>query len=500
MKPIETCSTAPLDGGNGHFSGTQTSKSDRLQIDRLAEIERLAALGPIDYEAVRSEAAQRIGVRATILDREVAKQRRALGLEPVRDDGEGRPVMIVDVLPWHEPVDGDLLASALAAAAKTYAVLRDADADTIALWILHTWLVNQFTISPRLAVTSPTKGCGKTTVLRFLGKVVRRPKRAGSISPAAMFRAVEKFQPTLLLDETEKYVEHGSDLHALLNEGHCKGGFVWRVQGEKLQLREFGIFGSVAFARNGRLPDDLEQRSITIEMQRRRPDEALAELREDRCQSLEKITRMCARWADDVDLRDYDPDMGELINRNADNWRSLFAIADTIGSDWPVRIREAAAALAPRESKSTGMVLLADIKATFDDKDVDRLASVEICEALKAIEGRPWADWKAGRELTPNQLARLLKPFGVMPDSVRVGTRTPKGYYRSQFAEVWQRYLTGEGSKRAQQRNNSDAMGVSGPIEIATGEAAVAGPDLGRSPWNGHCCGVAVENEDRRSG
>ena len=68
----------------------------------------------------------------------------------------------------------------------------------------------------------------------------------------------------------------------------------------------------------------------------------------------------------------------ELINRNADNWRSLFAIADTIGSDWPVRIREAAAALAPRESQSTGMVLLADIKATVDDKDVDRLASVEI--------------------------------------------------------------------------------------------------------------------------
>ena len=151
------------------------------------------------------------------------------------------------------------------------------------LWILHTWLVNEFSISPRLAITSPTKGCGKTTVLRFLNKVVRRPKRAGSISPPALFRAVEQFQPTILLDETEKYIEHGSDLHALLNEGHCKGGTVLRVLGEKLELREFAIFGPVAFARNGRLPDDLEQRSIIIEMQRRRPDEPLAELRDDRC-------------------------------------------------------------------------------------------------------------------------------------------------------------------------------------------------------------------------
>ena len=167
-----------------------------------------------------------------------------------------------------------------------------------------------------------------------------------------MFRAVEQFQPTILLDETEKYIEHGSDLHALLNEGHCAGGTVLRVLGEKLELREFGIFGAVAFARNGQLPDDLEQRSIVIELQRRKSDEQLAELREDRCEGLDIIARKCARWAQDHggELVDTDPDMGDLINRTADNWRPLFAIADAIGSDWPARIREAAIALAPRES------------------------------------------------------------------------------------------------------------------------------------------------------
>jgi putative DNA primase/helicase len=101
-----------------------------------------------------------------------------------------------------------------------------------------------------------------------------------------LFRVVEKFQPTILLDETEKYIEHGGDLHALLNEGHCKGGTVLRVLGEKLELREFAIFGAVAFARNGRLPDDLEQRSIIIEMQRRLPGEPMTDLREDRCEPL----------------------------------------------------------------------------------------------------------------------------------------------------------------------------------------------------------------------
>ena len=162
---------------------------------------------------------------------------------------------IFDPLPWHEPVSGDRLATTLVAAIKTYLVISDAAADTIALWVLHTWIVNAFTMSPRLAIVSPTKGCGKTTVLRLLAQW-HDAKRAGSISPPALFRAVEQFQPTVLLDETEKYVEHGGDLHALLNEGHCKGGSVWRVLGEKRELREFSVFGPLAFARNGRLPDE----------------------------------------------------------------------------------------------------------------------------------------------------------------------------------------------------------------------------------------------------
>jgi len=148
-----------------------------------------------------------------------------------------------------------------------------------------------------------------------------------------------------LMDETEKYVEHGSDLHALINEGHCKGGTVLRVLGEKLELREFSVFGAVAFARNGRLPDDLEQRSIIIEMKRRLADEPLANLRDDRSEPLEQLASMCARWAADAGDRvsNSDPDMGAMINRIADNWRPPYSIADFIGGDWPKNVRRAAA-------------------------------------------------------------------------------------------------------------------------------------------------------------
>jgi putative DNA primase/helicase len=458
-------------------------------IDLVVEIERLAALDPIVYEATRTEAAKRLGMRAHILDRAVAKKRRQLGLDTDNDDddGQGRAVNIVDPLPWLEPVDGDRLATTLAAVVKTYAVLSDAAADAITLWILHTWMVSAFTISPRLAVVSPTKGCGKTTVLRLLSKLVRRPKRAGSISPSALFRAVEKFRPTILLDETEKYIEPNSDLHALLNEGHCIGGTVLRVLGEKLELREFAIFSACAFARNGRLPDDLQQRSIEIEMQRRRANEALADLRDDRCQHLHDVARMCARWAEDVtsELGNYsDPDMGGLINRVADNWRPLFAIADMIGADWPERIREAATALIPHESEDVGPMLLNDILIVFDskqidDKKADRLWSTDICESLAAREDRPWAEWKASKgtspkPITPNQLARLLKPFGIAPTgTIRIGIRTAKGYHRHQFEEAWDRYLAAQGVSQPSQRHNASAAGTS-----ATSQPSQPDPDV----------------------
>lgn len=477
--------------------GLQTV-TDISTTDRATEIERLATLEPVDYEASRLSAAEQLKVRASVLDNLVSKARRKLGLNSKNDDGNGRAVRFVDVWSWPETVDGDTLAVTLGCVIKTYAVLSDAAADAIALWILHTWLIDKLTVSPRLAVTSPTKGCGKTTILRLLHQLCRRPKRSGSISPPALFRVVEKYRPTILLDETEKYVEHGGDLHALLNEGHAKGGSVMRVLGEKLELREFALFCAIAFARNGRIPDDLEQRSIVIEMQRRRPDEPLGELR-DGNSVLQELARKCSRWADDnADIAsDSNPDMAGLINRDRDNWLPLFAIADTIGADWPERVREAAAVLAPRETQSTGPLLLADIRAVFDAKATDRIASTDLCDALAEMEGRSWAEFgKARKPITKNQLARLLADFHVRPDTIRFGTKPSKGYYRHLFDEAWQRYLP-QGEAEPLHRNNASAADTSAPFRTVTQSEDVTVEKDEKSNNDGLCYGVTVEIPDK---
>jgi hypothetical protein len=202
---------------------------------------------------------------------------------------------------------------------------------------------------------------------------------------------------------------------------------------------------------------------------------------------------MCARWADDYaeQIAEINPDMNGLINRTADNWRPLFAIAEVIGLDWPVRIREAAAALAPRENDTTGTMVLADIRKIFDEHK-ERLWSEEMCEHLAAIEGRPWAEFgKARKPISKHQLARLLARFHIEPVNVRVGERVKRGYHRHQFADAWLRYLE-DGAPEPLQRYNTDETGISCTIQSATAEGSVAVQKCEKPAPNGHCSVVAV--------
>ena len=181
IKQMADPAQARSDGDDAEWERGFDETCEKAKIERNreiyeAEIERLALLTPLEYEIERPAVAQRLSIRASALD-SLVRARRPNGHD---DNGQGRAVRIADLKPWDDPVDGDTLAAALVAAIKKYVVLRDDQADTIAFWILHTWLVNEFYISPRLAITSPTKGCGKTTVLRLLNIITRRPKRTAA--------------------------------------------------------------------------------------------------------------------------------------------------------------------------------------------------------------------------------------------------------------------------------------------------------------------------------
>jgi hypothetical protein len=57
----------------------------------------------------------------------------------------------------------------------------------VALWTLHTYVFGHFPISPRLALLSPVRGCGKTLLLILLELLTADPYRSDNISAAALY-------------------------------------------------------------------------------------------------------------------------------------------------------------------------------------------------------------------------------------------------------------------------------------------------------------------------
>jgi hypothetical protein len=69
---------------------------------------------------------------------------------------------------WPDPVDGAQLLSDLSRTIRRYVIMRDHMADASAVWVAYTYLIDSFHISPRFAITSTEKQCGKTTTLDVL--------------------------------------------------------------------------------------------------------------------------------------------------------------------------------------------------------------------------------------------------------------------------------------------------------------------------------------------
>ncbi len=402
------------------------------EADSDAEIRRLASLSVLQYARQRDDAAKRLGVGLGMIDRLVKAERD----KTAGAGTQGRPLSFPQIEPWPDPVDGAALLDDLVVVISKHIVMADYAVHATALWIIHTYLLDVTDITPRLGIMSPEKGCGKSTLLKLLKSLVYRPLLATNVSAPGVFRVVEMMRPTFLIDEADTFLPDNEPLRGILNAGHERGSEIVRPVGEDHVPHLFSTYAACAVAQIGRLPDTIADRSIRIELRRRKPGDRIVELRHGRTGHLDELARRVARWASDNAERVHaiDPAVPPgVFNRTADNWRPLLAIADAAGGDWPECARLAcAAAVAGAEDESVKALLLADIRAIFAEKSTDHLSSADLVEALVALEGHPWAEWK-GKAITQNGLARLLKPFGISP--------VKRTYELFQFDDAFERYL-----------------------------------------------------------
>jgi putative DNA primase/helicase len=352
----------------------------------------------------------------------------------------------------------------------------------VALWTVHAHAHEAAEVNPFLAIVSPVMRCGKTTLLRVLGQLVPRMLATSNITPAAIFRTVDRFRPTLLIDEADTFIRQSSEMRGILDGGHTRRtASIVRTTGEQHEARQFSTWCPKAIALIGRLPATLQDRSIVIPMKRREPGEYVERFRERKLADLDPLSRRAARWAKDhfAKLRSADPLVPDALDdRAADNWRPLLAIADAAGGDWPRLARGAALRLSGSEQRledSLGTQLLGDIKTIFDDQPSSpgtasgRISSADLIAALVAAEDRPWST------LNARQLAQHLAPFDIAPKQLRLGDMNVRGYERAQFDDAFARYLGPPPAEALHPLHAPSEAGTGGTDEALQGDAVADG-------------------------
>jgi hypothetical protein len=410
-----------------------------------ARVTGLGRLSELSYAQRRASAAKDIGIPVGTLDK-LVRQARAKAAE----EGEELPHWQVE--PWPDPVDTSELLTELEREFRRYIVLPPGAFEALPLWVLHVWVHDAGDVSPFMVLVSPTKRCGKTSLLTILYYLTPRSELASNISPSAVYRYIEDVRPTLLIDEADSFIRDNEEMRGILNSGHTRSGaYVIRnveVNGVH-KPRRFSTWAPKAIACIRALADTIDDRSIILTLQRKLRTANVGRLRKRDNEVFATLRRKAARWAQDnaALLGDPDPAIPEVLNdRAADNWRPLIAIADLAGPAWGRRAREAACTLSGDGADTAiNVEILADLKTIFDAvSEKESVFSAVLIEQLTADPERPWAEWSRGKPLTQKQLAGLLRPFGITSRTVYPSGRSGpqgKGYTRASLETAWAAYL-----------------------------------------------------------
>ena len=352
------------------------------------------------------------------------------------------------VEPWEQPVDTGELLQEITGQITRYVATLGNRAVAVGLWTMFAWVHDAATYSPILVATSAEPDCGKTTMLGVVGFMSRRALLSVDITSAALFRSLEKWKPTFIVDEAEEAFEKSRDMRDVVNSGWTRGQVVIRCHPETNEPYPYSTFAPKAIGTKGlgKLPDTTLSRSIIINLHRKSAAEKVEKFKHLDTPEFVIIRRKCLRWAADnmEALRAAQPTIPEgFRNRMEENWSLLLAIAELAG----VAEEAQAAGLLIEgndavDKTTLGTKLLSDIRAVFGEAEREALLSRDLVSLLTADPEKPWAEYKNGKPLSQRQLSNLLADFGIRSEEVHPEDGPHgKGYKRVRFADAFARYL-----------------------------------------------------------
>jgi hypothetical protein len=262
----------------------------KAETDEQKLIDELARLNRVEYEQRRAQAAEELGMRRSALDDEVEARRST----NASDAGPAPLFGHWVVEPWPDKVDTGELFLSLKLRVQRHVILGEEAAIVIALWILFAWVHDIAAVhSPILLVTSAEANSGKTTLLILIGFLVPRSLVCVEISEATLFRGIELWQPTIIIDEADVILVNNEPLRSVVNSGWTRGASVPRCIGDERTPHAFPTFCPKAIGMKGRrLLDTTLSRCIIIELKRKHPNEKVEHFRAIDDAGLEELTRL----------------------------------------------------------------------------------------------------------------------------------------------------------------------------------------------------------------
>ena len=422
-------------------------------------VKALATLAAGDYDRIRAESANSLGIAVPTLNK-LVKAIRSNQTDDESDD-EDEVEALRSTKPCEGPVDAEEVFQEIVDIIQKHVFLDDASTVAIAMWILMSWVNDQLYILPQLLLTSPIKQCGKTTTLSVIQSLVNRPLPSGNISAAAVYRAIEEWKPTLLLDEADTYLRKNVELAGVLNSGHTREtAFVTRVaeiDGQQMPVR-FSTWAPKVIAGIGvSAADTTIDRSLIIRLQRKPANMPRSRLALRFSDDMGPLRSRIARWA--VAVKDVQIDESALNfitnDRARDNWAALLAVARHVGKVATEALLAAALAMSDNSDLSSDREgdLLRDLKGVIAEiateaaakkADATLLPTRAILDKLNKLEDSQWTNFNRGSGLNGHGLARMLKLFGLAPTIKKDagGRKTVRGYVAADFTPVFARYLS----------------------------------------------------------
>lgn len=352
---------------------------------------------------------------------------------------------------------GREIVNTLEATFRRYTALDAGLPLVLALWTLATHLFQCFDAFPYLAITSPTKRCGKTRLAEIVELLAARGLRTVGASPAAIFRSIELDAPTLIIDEAEALTTKGERSEALrevLNAGYRDGQFVLRCESSangSYQPKKFKTYCPKVLVLIGELPETLADRCIPMRMRRAGPEDKIQRFRYSRAKrEVRRFQKEVSSWSasEQKRVKRYyrNCDLKFLKDREEELWLPLFSVCAVTAPERRKELATVAQQLAAvkisAETDEISITLLRDIGEIFARTHQERLPTSALVADLNDIEESPWKRWSRGKGLDPRWLARLLRPFRVHPRNLRMeNDKIVKGYERVDFADVWATYL-----------------------------------------------------------